>query len=691
MSVLKQLPFVKLLFPTVIGITTTILFPPIGQYSTGILAFFTLLFFIFTLIRINKWAYLLASVCVYFLFFGIGSWLTYGTHYSKKVKDQNHIGLQGLYLIQIKEPPQEKTKSHKLTAKIIGRIDKNNHLIISGESVLIYLGKKKIAPKLGDLYITKCIFKPIPKPENPYQFNYKQFLSYQGIHMQAFIGNTSPFIFTGINKAPILKKMANNGSLYLKNLYRTSIKDSAALGVIEALIFGYKDDLPKDIINSYSRTGTLHVLAVSGLHVAIVFLMLAQCLWFLDKWRYGIWLKTILVLASIWAYCILTGLSPSIIRAGLMISLVLLGKALNRNSHLFNTIALSAFIILCLNPIWILNVGFQLSFAAVIGIVYLQEYLLPLWTPPNWLFRQIWTILIISFCAQLATFPLSLYYFNQFPNYFLICNLLIIPLSTIVIYIGIGMVAISKIPILLAVLAWLTEKTVLLTNYLIVSIEQWPFSYSDGIKINMLQLIMLYIGITLLIFWFIKANKKFLIYSTTCLLLISMISCYDKIIQQQKSHFIIFNIPTQNSFLISDGKKSILISDGLDRSKELYYIRGFLIQYRLWPISKVYSLNTILSKTTHLSEIDFHSANGMLFFRGIALNFNPNNLGKVKYKQNYILPRSFTTNAVLDQNMTDTVHIGQDKTKRLQNNLKKYFTNYHNCVIYSVTFRELIN
>ncbi len=690
MTVLKQLPFVKLLFPLLIGIAITLQFPNCGQYSLAILIPSAILFLLFLINRGHKRNYMVTSISVYFLFFGLGSWLTFKTNLTKKAEDFKHLGLRGHYLIEIVEPPQQKTKTLKLIAKIIGRIDKNKTLLKSEEKVLIYLDTKKRVPKIGDLCLTRCVFKPIQEPENPYQFNYKRYLNNQGIGMQAYIDAKSPFILTGTNRAPFLKKMAHNGSLFLQKLYTANLSDSVALGVIEALIFGYKDDLTKDLVDSFAHTGTLHVLAVSGLHVAIVFLMLAQCLWFLDKWRYGIWLKTVIVLVCIGAYCVLTGLSPSIIRAGLMISLVLIGKALNRNAHIFNTIALSAFIILCINPVWILNVGFQLSFAAVMGIVYLQNYLLPLWTPPNWFFRQVWTILVISFCAQIATFPLSLYYFNQFPNYFLISNLLIIPLSTFVIYFGIGMVVVYKIPLLLSLTAWLSQKTILLINYLIVSIEHWPWSYSDGIKINLFQLITLYICISCMALWLIKANKKFFFYSASCLLLFTMLACFDRVKQQRQSHFIIFNIPSQNSFLCSNGKTAVLITDGLDRRKEMYYIRGYLINARLWPITKMYSLNELLSKNTKNNQSGIYCRNSMLLFGGTVLNFNPKKTGNKNYNQNYIIPSSFNLNTVYALNGTDTVHIGQHKSKRLQNNLKKKLSKYHNCVIYASTHRDLL-
>lgn len=685
MQVLKQLPFVKLLVPTILGISCVVVNPQLGFYSIFPLVLSVLLFVFVTLNRSKILFNNIATLCIYLIFLSLGGLLS---HYKNPRNHEQNIekaGLNGVYLIRITEIPQIKLKTIKIQANVIGRIEGKNKILKANELALFYFDKKIIVPKPGDELIVKCNFKPIPEPENPYQFNYKRFLKWQGIYYQTFVRNPNNAVNTRVNSASLFQKLSYNGSRYLKNLYKENIHDSTILGVTESLIFGYKDDIPKDLVESYSRTGTLHVLAVSGLHVAIVFLMLAHFLWFLDKWRYGIWLKTLIVLVCIWAYCILTGMAPSIIRAGLMISLVLVGKALNRKAHIFNTIAVSAFFILCINPFWLLNVGFQLSFAAVLGIVYLQEYLIPLWTPPNWLLRQVWNILIISICAQIATFPLSLYYFNQFPNYFLLSNLIIIPLTSIVIYTGIGMVVFCKIPFLLSIFSWLTEHLVMLTNYLVVTIEKLPFSFVDGIKLNAIQLAAIYMYILCVIFWYISANKRGLIYALYSLVFVLCLSCFDSLRLQNEKKIVIFNTPNQNTLLVSDGKKSVLISDNVSSGKEQFYIRGWLINKRLWPIYKTYYFNKIEKQNVELPEIDLIIKNGVLFFKGFTLNLSSKNLRNFANGQSYIVPTFFDWNTIYDDNMPRIIIIGQAKSKRLQKKVKYFLSEYHNSVIYEVS------
>lgn len=690
MSVLKQMPFVKLIVPFIIGISLVIVAPPVGGYALLSLVSFIVLFFIFTLYRTSILAKRLAGLSILLVFLCFGSWLTHNENPKNHKQSIEKTGTNGVYIIRINEIPQVKLKTIKIQALVIGRISKNE-LVEANENAIFYFDKKLSVPKPGDELIVKCVFNEIPEPENPYQFNYKRFLKWQGIYYQSFIRNPSNVKKTGGNKATFFQNLSYNGNQYLKKLFHENIKDSTALGVTEALIFGYKEDLPKDLVESYSRTGTLHVLAVSGLHVAVVFLMLANFLWFLDKRRFGVWLKTGIVIICIWAYCILTGMSPSIIRAGLMISIVLIGKALNRQTNIFNTVAFSAFLILLINPFWLLNVGFQLSFAAVLGIVYLQQYILPLWVAPNWFMRQVWNILVISICAQIATFPLSLYYFNQFPNYFLLSNLIIIPLTTIVIYTGIGMVVFSKIPLILLLFSWLTERFVVLTNYLVTRIEKFPYSFIDGIKISGIQLLLLYICIGCVIFWFINANKKGLIYASLFVTLLMAISCFDTLKLQEQKHLIIFNIPNQNVLLVSDGKKSIVISDNPNSGKQMFYLRGWLIHNRLWPVYKQYDFEGIDTLDIDLSEMNLRMKKGILFYTGTKLNLNCSAIGKFAGTKSYILPISFNWKSIYDDNMHDTVYIGQHKSKRLQKKVKYFLSKYHNCVIYDTKYIDLIN
>lgn len=578
-----------------------------------------------------------------------------------------------LLYVSVSEIPQLKTKTIKLTTKVHGVFTESKRWKPVSEKLIIYLNKKLRVPKVGDYFIVKCRLNEISEPENPFQFNYKEFLKWQGIQFQTFVHDSSNLVFTGKNGANLIQIISSRGVSYLNKVIKANIKDTVAVGVTESLLYGYKDDLSRDLVNSYAHTGTLHVLAVSGMHVAIVFLMFAKMLWFLDRFKHGGWIKTLIVMIAIWGYCVLTGLAPSILRAGFMISLILIGKAINRQAQAFNLMAVSAFVILLFNPFWILNVGFQLSFAAVAGIVFLQSYVLRLYAPPNLFLKEVWNILAISICAQIATFPISLYYFNQFPNYFLLSNLLIIPLSTLVIYSGVFMVLFAKVPVIVCFSAWVTEKTVLLTNYIVSKIESLPFSYTDGIKVDSVQLGLLYLSIFACIYWLIQAKKLGFYFCIISLVLISGISFNDKMMLQKRNSIVFFNIPTQNAILFSDGRKSLLIVDSIVGDEYLFYIRGWLINQRLWPVNYIIDIDELQGDAGKHFPLGLFTQSDIIFFKSmkLRLNINSNNLIKTDYT--YIFPNRPQQSQQIVLDLTDTLIIGQSKSNQFHIKLYQLF------------------
>ena len=670
---LSQVPFVKIVFPFILGIIWAIQFSEFSAFSLWFLLVSLLSLTILTFLKSLKHFHNLQNLIFLSTILFLGAWLT-SKSLPKIQKSQLNTNACLLYA-SVSEIPQIKSKTVKLKVRIYGIYSDSKYWKSADEIILVYLSKKIKAPSIGDYFLIKCSLNKIPEPENPFQFNYKEFLKWQGIHFQTFVNDNSHVLFTGKNRANLIQTISSKGTTYLNQIIRSNIKDTIAAGVTESLLFGFKDDISKDLVNSYAHTGTLHVLAVSGMHVAIVFLMFAQMLWFLDRLKHGKWFKAIIVMAAIWGYCILTGLAPSILRAGFMISLILVGKAINRRAQVFNLMAVSAFVILVINPFWIINVGFQLSFAAVAGIVYLQSYVLPLYTPPNRVLKEIWNILAISICAQITTFPISLYYFNQFPNYFLISNLLVIPLSTLVIYSGVCMVLFSKVPFLLNISSWITEKVVLLTNFIVSKIEALPYSYTDGIKLCSIQLALLYFCILAVIFWLIKQQKIGFFLCLFALTAICGITFYDRVTLQRRNSIVFFNIPAQNAILLSDGRRSALIVDSSFSNQQLFYMRGWLINNRLWPINKVVSIEEIHKGTASFLPLEVYSKKDILFFKSIKLRLSleENNLERIHYT--YVFPKTVNLNQQIELCQTDTLIIGQTKknffSKEINNLLVK--------------------
>lgn len=199
------------------------------------------------------------------------------------------------------------------------------------------------------------------------------------------------------------------------------------LGVIQALLLGKRDDISENTYNNYTNAGAVHILAVSGLHVGIILLLLEFFLSPLARLPKGKTLKLLLVVLLLWGYAFVAGLSPSIVRAVTMFSFVAYALYLNRPANSFNIIALSMLFILLVKPLFLFQVGFQMSYAAVFAIVWIYPKLQKFWFPDNFIIRKTWQLLSVSAAAQLGVLPISLFYFHQFPALFFISNLLIIP------------------------------------------------------------------------------------------------------------------------------------------------------------------------------------------------------------------------------------------------------------------------
>jgi competence protein ComEC len=263
-------------------------------------------------------------------------------------------------------------------------------------------------------------------------------------------------------------------------------------GVLSAMTLGDREELDKQIVKDYAAIGVIHIIVVAGLHLGIVFLGLNFFLGFLNRTAKSLLLKDFLLITLIWAYALITGLAPSICRAATMLSFFIVGKMFSKSTNTYNLLAASAFLLLCINPYMLLNIGFQLSYAAVFGIVYLHPKIYHLYDSDYWLIRKAWLITSISIAAQVFTLPLSLLYFHQFPNYFLLANLFVIPLTTGIIWMAIGLLITSYFPYVAFPIAWLLNKMIHSLNWIVDTIHQLPNALIRNIYITMLEAALLY-------------------------------------------------------------------------------------------------------------------------------------------------------------------------------------------------------
>jgi competence protein ComEC len=237
------------------------------------------------------------------------------------------------------------------------------------------------------------------------------------------------------------------------------------------------------------------------MHVGLIYMLLATVLGRFENrkgWRIGYF---ILLYGFLWSYALITGLSAPVVRSAMMLSLVLSGKLLDRKGPVLNTLAGSFFLLMVINPFWITETGFQLSYLAVFGIMALHPMLLKQLEFSNIWLHRIWELVSVSLCAQIITFPVSLYYFGQFPNYFLISNLLIIPVSTLAIYGGILVMITCKIPYAGEYISIAECYLIKFLNSLTLFLGELPGAVSETGKISIMNCLVLYVIFYLMVKW----------------------------------------------------------------------------------------------------------------------------------------------------------------------------------------------
>jgi competence protein ComEC len=431
---------------------------------------------------------------------------------------------------------------------------------VSGKVMLNIRRSDSLQLTYGDVILVKGSPQIIPEPLNPQQFNYKKYLSHQQIYHQHFIQANQLLVLFNKPSNWFLEKSIAIRRYFdkrLKELVPTEQEYAIATGII----LGVKDALDNDLKQAYSSAGAMHILAVSGMHVALLFEVLVLLLGGLKKLKFGNLIFAIVVLAILWFYSFITGLSPSVLRAIVMFSFIILAQTFRRSTNIYNTLAVSAFVLLCYNPYLIMDVGFQLSYLAVIGIVYFYNPVYRLFAFQNIILNGAWQITCVSIAAQILTFPVSLYHFHQFPVYFLFANLVLIPVSTVVLYLGLATLTVSFIPYLSIVAGLALKWSIWILNQCVFITENLPGALLTGIDINEWETILLYAAILCVCLLFEFRRFYWFVLATTCVAIVSLSSIYESIVQKKQKELAVFSISKHSVLNIIDGQKNIFITD----------------------------------------------------------------------------------------------------------------------------------
>lgn len=575
-----EIPVVILLLPFLLGISIGINFSsgiylmPLAVGFTILLTLFLLLNFYYTRFKIYKKRWL-GGIIIHLLLL-LAGWIAIVNN--NELNNTSHFSklpAQRL-LVRINSEPQLKNGLIRFTANVVANINQKQPAISTGTLMIAIKDSSALQLAYGDELLIPGRYAPIDPPFNPAEFNYKKYLAHQNIYYQEFLypgqyrlvqSNTgNPFI---ANALALRRQMVQK--------FKQQLHDPNAIAVASTLILGYKADLSEDVLQAYSKTGTIHVLSVSGAHVAIIWALLAFLLRFLNRFKHGRLIKAIIIIPIIWYYAMLTGFSPAVCRAAVMISTVIIGKTYNRYINNLNILAISAFILLLYSPLLITDVGFQLSYLAVAGLVVLQPVVYAWFTFDNKWVRKLWALCSVSIAAQVITFPLSAFYFHQFPVYFLFSNLFIVIPTAVIMYSGIFYLLLPKIPYISTALAWILEKSILFMNYVLARVEHLPFASISKIWLTTTEYLLLY-AIIICAFYFLYDRKVWLLRASIVLIFLLAISISIKKYRSYTTNSIAFlNLRKNMGIVFKNGNQGIVLSNLADTDKNYNYsIRPYL-------------------------------------------------------------------------------------------------------------------
>jgi competence protein ComEC len=387
---------------------------------------------------------------------------------------------------------------------------------------------------------------------NPGGFNYQAYAASQNIYHQVYLKATD-FALLSISNPPIFQSYLTQTSAYVLRVLTQYIHQPRERSVAEALLIGYKKNLDKVLMNAYSNTGVIHIIAISGLHLGMIYTLLLWMFSPLNQFKKIQWLKRGLILLLLWGFTLLTGAGASVLRAAVMFSFLILGEQQQRPIQVMNTLAASAFCLLIYHPLFLWDIGFQLSYAAVFGIVLFAKPIEKIIFIKNKLLQYCWQLTCVTIAAQLLTLPLLLYYFNSFPNLFLLTNFIAVPLSGIILYLCIALLVFSPISFMGVAIGKITTWLLTQLNQFIEQSASIPFAITNHIQISLTQTMVIYICVIAYAIWIAKKKVPLFWIGNLALLLYVGLRCVDIIKRQQQQKIVVYHVPQYAAIDLIEG------------------------------------------------------------------------------------------------------------------------------------------
>lgn len=546
-----QLPMLRLLLPLMAGIVAQTYFDFAPKYF---LLWLPLLLIIFGLLAAAfrkglKWRGVMAWAAFgQISMFLLGAQLAHeqdarhdAAHFSHYIDTTKETSGATILRLQIEEPPQAQGANLKMQARVLALREGEAWRDVEGILLLSLPADSAAALAYGTEVFIRAKIRPVAPPLNPYSVDMRAYYANRNVYFQAY---TEDWQILAQEKGDWIWANIYSLRAYLLSVFKSHCPTANEYAVMAGLVLGVRQDMDKSVTQAYADVGAMHILSVSGLHVGLIaWLLLFVFNRIKIKHRAWQYLKTATVILLIWFFALLTGCSPPALRSAVMFSFLTFGQLQKRQGNIYNSLAASAFFLLCFNPFWLWDAGFQLSYLALLGIVYYQPRIVKLLYFENRVLRWAWDLTAVSLAASISTFPLGLYYFHQFSFSTFLSGLVALPIATLLLPLGFILLILAKVPILSTILGAAVYALVWLLNYSVFVFQALPYSVLRRVWIDLGQFWLLYAVVILATFAFYLGRLRWLIYAQIAFFIFAARYAIEKYEQQSQQWFCVYQLP----------------------------------------------------------------------------------------------------------------------------------------------------
>ena len=557
-------PFIRLLMATATGIIAQWQ----AHFSLGLLLFCFLTSLLFTaaysftnIQRRYRWS-VVNGIFICFLFAAGGAILVWQQDVRNDKAWIGHTYKMGDFItVRLEEPLVEKANSYKALASVLSLSDSLASIPVNG-TVVLYFKKESLPPSLqyGSRLVFNRPLQEIKNAGNPGSFDYKTYCLFNGITHQVYLNEADYVVLPGADKTNV-KSFIFACRQWVVGVMKNYIPGEKERGLAEALLIGYKDDLDKNLVQAYSNTGVVHIIAISGLHLGLIYWLLMALTKPLKRNKKLVVVRLLLVIVSLWLFSVLAGAQPSVLRSAVMFSLIAAGELALRKTNFFNTLAFSALVLLCINPFWLWDVGFQLSYTAVLSIVLFFQPVYNWFALTNRLVDFFWKLTAVTISAQVLTIPISVYHFHQMPLLFLFTNFIAVPLSSIVVLGEILLCALFFFAPVAKFVGALLQQLIFWMNSYIEGLNDVPFAVWNGLSISLVQTILLLAFVVGLCCWLMEKQRRFAWTALSALALFMVIRAVSFTEAERQNGLIVYNVPKHTAIDVINGRRYSFVGD----------------------------------------------------------------------------------------------------------------------------------